>query len=388
MEHRRLKILFITPWYPSQEHPVVGVFVQEHARAVQLYDDVVVFHCQRRDDLRKPWDVVQEVNSSLAAGLPTYRVLHRRAGLPNLSFLFELGSVLYGLRHVRRRGFRPDIVHGHTYTSGAVATVVAKLLGKPTVVTEHSSEFPRRKVRGAGVWKARLAFRHAAIVLPVSLTLKQAIEAYGISARFQVIPNVVDTDLFRPAGDSGSLTKRLLAVALLGPSNNKGIPDLLRALGRVKAQRSDWHLDIVGDGPARSEYEQLAKDLNLVEDVAFHGNMPKPQVARLMQKSDLFVLPSWYETFSVVTAEAMAVGLPVLITRCGGPEEFVCREVGMTVPVNDIEALSSALSTMLDTLDSYSPTYIADYAAMRFSHQAVGAELHNLYLRSGQPYAK
>jgi L-malate glycosyltransferase len=378
MKHRRLKILFITPWYPTQEHPIAGVFVREHARAVQLYDDVVVFHCQRRGNLGKPWDVVQESDDDLTAELPAYRVLHRQAKLPNLSFLFELGSVLYGLRHMRRQGFRPDIVHGHTYTSGAIAVIVAKLLRIPSLVTEHSSEFPRKLVRGAGVWKARLAFRQAALVLPVSQALQRAIEAYGICARFQVVPNVVDTELFHRVDRASNSPKRLLTVASLVPSHVKGIPYLLHALTEVQVQRSDWHLDIVGDGPARAEYERLVETLNLTDYVKFHGINPKPQVAQFMQRADLFVLPSLWENLPCVLIEAMACGLPVVSTLTGGIPEIVDEDVGILVPPGDEHALAEALVRMLEDVDKWDHSRIVE-KAQKFTLTSVGGIIDSLY---------
>lgn len=386
---QRLNVLFITPWYPTQKSPVLGIFIREHAKAVQLYDDVVVFHTQRQANLRKAWYIEPESDNGLSAGLPTYQLLHRQAKLPNRSFFSELGSLISGLRCLRKQGFHPDVLHAHTYTAGSVAVLLGKWLRVPVVVTEQSTEFPRKLVRGAGVWRARLAFGQAAVVLPVSMALQRAIEAYGIHAKFQVVPNVVDTDLFRPAlPRADGATKQLLTVTMLDPSHKKGIPDLLHALARLQTQRTDWRLDIVGDGPARAEYERMVADLNLTNRVKFQGAKPKSEVARFMQQAHLFVLPSRFETFSVVTAEALATGLPVLVTRCGGPEEFVSTEVGITVPVEDVGALQTALNTMLDTLNVYVPDRIAEYATACFSPQVVGARLHDIYLQAGKAREK
>ena len=82
-QDRRLKVLFLTPWYPTLENPVHGIFVQEHAKAVQLKDDVVVFHSQRCAGLPQRWHVELESDRSLTAGLPTYRILHKQAALPS-----------------------------------------------------------------------------------------------------------------------------------------------------------------------------------------------------------------------------------------------------------------------------------------------------------------
>ncbi len=373
---RRLKVLFVTPWYPTSEQPIAGVFVREHAKAVQLYDDVVVFHSQRRSNLRKLWKVIPEPDDSLSTGLPTYRILHRQVKLPNFSFFLELGGALSGLRQLQQQGFRPDIIHGHTYTSGAVAALLAKLVRVPAVVTEHSSEFPRKLLKGAGIWKARLAFKQAEFVLPVSMALQRGIEAYGLQARFQIVPNVVDMTLFHPAPRSNVLTRRLLTVALLDPSHNKGIPVLLQALAQL--HRSDWQLDIIGDGPARAGYEQLVKDLNLADKIVFHGIKPKAQVAEFMQQADLFVLPSLWENLPCVLIEAMASGLPIVSTLTGGIPEIVDDEIGYLVPPGDVQALAEALMKMLANAQVWDRDRIVE-KAQRYTPKSIGGIIDTLY---------
>ncbi len=373
---RRLKVLFMTPWYPSQDQPVSGVFVREHAKAVHLYDDVVVFHSRRQIGLRKLWQVIPELDPNLSAGLPTWRILHRQLRLPNLSFFLELGGALAGLRLLRQQGFRPDIIHGHTYTSGAVAVLLGKLLRVPAIVSEHSSEFPRKLLKGAGLWKARLAFGQAALVLPVSLALQRGIEAYGLRARFQIVPNVVDTALFRPTPRTPDSTKRLLTVALLDPSHNKGIPVLLRSLTQLQGQ--DWQLDIVGDGPARAEYESLVKDLHLTDKVIFHGIKPKTEVAQFMQKADVFVLPSLWENLPCVLIEAMASGLPIVSTLTGGIPEIVDDEIGYLVPPGNAQALAEALTRMLANVQGWDRQRIAE-KAQRYTPASIGKAIDALY---------
>jgi glycosyltransferase involved in cell wall biosynthesis len=224
--------------------------------------------------------------------------------------------------------------------------------------------------------------RFAARVLPVSQSLQKAIEGYGIRANFQVVPNVVDTNLFFPASRprESNGAKRLLFVGLLDAGHKKGIPYLLRALAKLRLQRQDWELEVVGSGEAQKEYEQLAIDLNIVDKVRFLGSKPKARVAEIMRRTDLFVLPSVFETFSVVTIEAMATGLPVLVTRCGGPEEYVTDAVGRIVPPCDADALADGLADMLDRLGEFSRKVIRDYAVERFSFELIGRMLHEVFV--------
>jgi glycosyltransferase involved in cell wall biosynthesis len=98
-----------------------------------------------------------------------------------------------------------------------------------------------------------------------------------------------------------------------------------------------------------------------------------------MRNADLFVLPSLTETFSVATAEALCAGVPVLVTRCGGPEEFVDEQCGMLVSPGDVQALADGLNSMLNRLNTFDREAISRAAAAKFRHEAVGSKLNGVY---------
>lgn len=386
-----LKVLFITAWYPTKESPVGGIFVREHAKAVNLYDDIILLHTVGHDQsLKGWWGMKKETDESLTQGIPAYRIWYRRLPVPIVSYLIHLWSMYQAFRRIRADGFRPDIIHAHIYEAAVSAVIIGKLYNIPVVVTEQSSKFSRRLLSRFDTWKAKFAFKLAELVMPVSKFLQQSIEEYRIRARFLVVPNIADTRLFYPNSDFKTERKRklgrLLVVCLLDSSHNKGLPYLFNALAMLRIQREDWHLDIVGDGPARAEYDCLVKELGLTEKVTFHGLKTKHEVAEYMRQADLFVLPSLFETFSAVAAEALLTGTPVLATRCGGPEEFVSDDVGLTVPPRDAKALCDGLNYMLDHLKGFSPNYISNYAASLFSPERVGEQIQEIYSASTRKF--
>jgi glycosyltransferase involved in cell wall biosynthesis len=226
-----------------------------------------------------------------------------------------------------------------------------------------------------------MSFRQAHKVMPVSYSLQKSIETYGIQAQFHVIPNVVDTSLFfvEATTHRNDSAKRLLTIGPMDRSEKKGLPYLLEALQGLQQQRADWHLDIIGDGDLRARYEQMTIELGIRQQVTFWGKQPKTEVAALMRQAQILIVPSLFETFSVVAAEALACGVPVLATRCGGPEEFVTDDVGVLVPPGDAAALQSGLQSMLAHLHRYDPATISQQARARFSHASVGAQIHEVY---------
>jgi glycosyltransferase involved in cell wall biosynthesis len=377
---KRLKVLFITAWYPTKEQPVAGMFVREHAKAVRLYDDVVILHCAGLDpNLKGLWRLEQETDESLTEGIPTYRVWYRRSPVPKTSYLVYLRSVLQSFRRIAAQGFRPDIIHAHVYKAGVPAVLTGKFYRLPTVITEHYTVFPMRTLSKTEVTKARLAFTFADRVCTVSQFLLDAIQSYGIKAEFKVVPNVINTQLFYSKKKRPNSPLKDIAYISMLSQHRKGLDYLLRALGLLREKRSDFHLHVIGEGPLREYYENLVRVLGLEDFVTFYGRLPTEQSAALLRKSHLFVLPSLFENFSVATAEAMATGTPVLATRCGGPEEFVTDDVGLLVPPGDAEALYKGLDYMLDHLERFSPDQISRYVTERFSPERVGAQLHTIY---------
>jgi glycosyltransferase involved in cell wall biosynthesis len=377
---RRLKVLFLTEWYPVPEQPVKGIFVREHARAVARNHDVVVLHCAGKDPLLDTfWRVEEETDAEITAGLRTYRLWRRSGPIPGISSASYLQGVIGAYRQLVASGFRPDLLHANIYETGVPAVLIGRQTKTPVVITEHASDFVRRRLPAWQVQKARFAFGRADRVLPVSRTLQQAIAAYGIRARFTVVPNVVDTEVFRPAPDlrSASTMKELLFVGSMLPV--KGLDHLLSALASLRAVRGDWHLTVVGEGPHRAEYEALAASLSLGGQVAFCGHLPKSELAARMQGADLFVVSSLVETFSAAAAEALACGLPVLATRCGGPEEYLTSDLGQLVAPGDPDALRDGLAHMLDHLDNSDHMHIAAFARTHFSPEEVARQIDAVY---------
>lgn len=369
-----MRVLFLTRSYPTPAAPVVAPFTRDHALAAARFADVLVLHTQKtRDPLPGLWQVEEETD-----GVPVCRVRFRRLPGKSLPHLLHLGSALRGLRHVLTR-FRPDLVHGHFYDAAAATSLLARRLGVPFVLTEHSSLIATRSLSRLERRAAARAFRRAGRVMPVSRMLRSALESYGLAGRYEIVPNVVDLARFSPASRSPGPVKRLVAVTRMTPV--KGVPDLLEALKLLLARRGDWQCDLIGGGERGGEYRALASRLGLDGHAVFHGELQRPQVAERLKAADLFVLASRIETFSVATIEAMACGLPVVATACGGPEELVAPEAGVIVPAQDPAALAEAIDHTLGRLESFDAGAIARGVAGRFGPDAVGARLREIYAR-------
>lgn len=371
----KLNVLVFAEWYPTKSDPVAGVFIQEQARAAAKYNNIAVVTTECGDPSQGSWFNIDE---SEQKGLRTVRVSYRESIIPKTTYLLKLLSYHRAYRYLTTSGFRPDIVHAHVFRAGVPAVLVGKMYNMLIIVTEHSTRFPMKNIHGFLRLKAKFAMRRADVILPVSEYLRKSITNFGVKNDFRVVPNVVDTELFRPGSRHRSDDKkRLLLVALLSPK--KGVPYLLEALSQLSEVRSDFVLDVVGDGPSREEYEKLSTDLGIDRLVNFHGLKSKQEVAEFMGEADLFVLPSVFETFGVVLIEALSSGLPVVATDIGGPDEIVNEEVGELVPPRDSDSLASAIERVLNNLDEYRSQKIRQYAKRKYGMEAVGKQLDSIY---------
>ena len=145
----------------------------------------------------------------------------------------------------------------------------------------------------------------------------------------------------------------------------KGFDLLIPAFAKFHEENPTATLEIIGGGKCRQELEQLAAQLQLQDAVTFQGLLSRQKIAERFQESDYFVLASRSETFGVAYIEAMAAGLPVIATACGGPEEFVTPETGLLIPPENENAIYEALKAIVAQKDQYDPKQISNYAKDR-----------------------
>ena len=298
------------------------------------------------------------------------------------SFLWlKQGQSLYN-RYTKKYG-RPDLIHVHSMlNAGVLARFIQRRHGIPYVVTEHSSSFARGMLRPPQLCTAESIARSAAQRMAVSLSLCRLLhEKLGDAAGSWIeMPNMVEqrfVNFSLPQKDKTGNLFRFISVALL--TENKCVHDLIRAFAKKFPHDSTVTLDIGGDGEERSRLESIAKDLGVANRIRFLGVLNRDQVVKAMASADAFVLASRYETFGVVVIEALALGKPVIATRCGGPDSILREQDGILVPPNDVAALANAMHKIRLRYDHYQPSEIRSGCIARYSEEALVRRLTGIY---------
>jgi glycosyltransferase involved in cell wall biosynthesis len=382
-----MHVLIVPSWYPRNASDINGSFFREQALALHKNGcKVGVIHPELRS-LRE-WRSIVSGRRGISCELDQGVSTHRSCGMnwfprtvgPAARLHIWHGLRLYE-RYISTNG-RPDVLHAHSLLfAGAVAAEIKRRYGVPFVVTEHSSAFARALVSPRGLELAKAACVQAAHRFAVSHALASHLGGLLASDGFdwEYLPNTVSADFsIGPLPDQkGDRCFHFINVGMM--NENKGQASTLRAFAAIAGAHPEARLMFVGDGPHRRMLEDEARALGLTDRVLFTGMLARELVRDAIAAADVLVLSSRYETFGVVLIEALALGKPVIATRCGGPESIVEERDGILVPIDDVPSLAAAMSKMCNTRTTYDGGAIRASCLQRFGERAISSRLISLY---------
>lgn len=264
---------------------------------------------------------------------------------------------LHFLRHLVRliRHERVDLIQSHLLGSNVYCALAGWLTGTPVVGTFHGMVdiSPEERLRGLKLWVMERGL-HCFVAVSAGLARDIAAQRLLDPARTHVIYNGIDVRRYqRPP--AGKLHARLglppttrLAVSIGNVRPAKAYDVLIHAAARLAARQPELHFVIAGH-IKQSLMESLKRQMveqGVTDRVHFIGFVE--DTAEVLSDADVFVLSSTSEGFSIATVEALASGLPSVVTRCGGPEEIVTPDHdALTVPVGDADALAESIERLL-----------------------------------------
>jgi glycosyltransferase involved in cell wall biosynthesis len=367
-----LKVLHITNWYPNKWNPLEGVFIREHFEALSLYADCELWHVQVRNE-----GAFFKIESGNYSGNEHYLILNTR--VQSWFFIERLHFLLLFILRWKIKVRQFQVINFHVaYPLLRFTKIVQRIFKKKIIITDHWSAYRKGFNLPAGN-KARKRiesiFHHQIPVITVSRALMNDIKTFaGVSDFPQfVVPNVVDVNFFYPAEriKVQEAKTRFLMVAEWAPIKRPFL--VLEAFRQLAKQKPAIELSIIGKGHQWEAMVQFVKDNGLEQNIFFLGRKNKVEIGEALRKTDVFLLPSEYETFSVVCAEAQCCGIPVIASDVGGVKEVVGAGGGILVQ-NTVEDWAEAMQSVLEADKHYSfnTKEIAHSAANRFSKQKVG----------------
>lgn len=254
------------------------------------------------------------------------------------------------------RQHRSDVIVAHLYGSSVYGSLVGTLLSIPVVSVLHGQSDVPDAERFSSL-KAAIIRKASRKVIFVSERLQDQLRPRLrlTAAQCAVIPNGIDTTVFRPVRDRSIRAELGVSddTPLIGAIGNirppKAYDVLLRAARMLIDRSHHFRLVIAGDcaNALGGQLEQLKRDLGIERHVTFLGL--RADVPRLLSNLDVFALSSHTEGFSIACIEAMACGVPVVATRSGGPEQILEGGAGLLVPTSDPESLALAIERIISS---------------------------------------
>ena len=354
-------ILHITSWYPNDNDHQLGVFIKKHIDAVKAqkgYNHVIL---------------------NVSAALITEKDCYNLTIGSILSFPFRFKKTL---KKITSTHSTPHAIHLHVAEKKAIAALLTKRYFKniPLLITEHWTGFRTGKFKElAHIYRfiIKRTYKSASLVTTVSNALHSDLVNNGITInKHQPLGNVVEGcyDL-APAED---LPPWKIAFVADMVNRNKNLYGFVEAI-EIIAKKHPIQVLTIGDGPDFIEMKELAKTKNLSGTFTFYGRKTNDFVLKTLGKAHFYVCSSFVETFSVATAEALFMGKPVVVTPCGGPEEFVNNTCGFIAKSTSPKDLSIAIEALIANYKQYDAKTIRNYVEQQFGKEAIGGALNKIY---------
>ncbi len=352
-----MKVLFLATWYPMRYDAMAGLFVRKHAQAVRQQGVEVhvlsVYGDSRVEQEELSVEEVEGVKEHILY------IPDKVNSLSGIRALFKLWRIWHKENGV------PDIVHLNVITKeGLLALCLKRKYGVPYVITEHWSGYLPENGNYRGFVRKKMTeiiARKAAVVMPVSQKLQEAMQQCGLTqSKYQIVPNVVDEFFYETSTDIAQRAKKRILHVSCFDNRPKNVTGIIEATNILSQKRDDFELVIVGTGQDFLMVKELADSYQLISNgvVRFVGEQTPREVKYWFDNSDIFLLFSNYETAAVVLEESLACGVPIVSTPVGIAPEIIDEKTGVLVPYRDAEKLSDTLDIMLSKYKNFDFDYI------------------------------
>jgi len=374
-----MHILIIPSWYASSYNSLLGTFFKDQAEALSRFGHKVGVIAIQGVGIRQIIEQ-KKIDFSNSIYIDNNVLTYRKQffDIKFKSFLdkyrihyFKKNFKLY----VKENGL-PDIIHLHSFFNGEMAIWIKEKYNIPYVVTEHVSSIENDGLNSKLFNLAQKTYLNSKYNISVSENLGLFLKS-KFNTNFSYLPNIVNTDFFTIKKESNFDSFNFINIAHL--TKNKNQEMLIYSFFNAFKNQKNIKLTIVGDGSEFETLRKLIEKLGMKNQITLFGKATRKEVKELLHQSDVFVLSSKYETFGVVIIEALSCGLPVISTKCGGPESIIKdEEIGALCDIN-VDSLSNGLEKIYNHSSNYKKEYIRKIVIDEFSEKAIILRLNEIY---------
>lgn len=383
MSHQQDAILFLTSWYPVESNPTHGIFIRNHAVALSQFQKVVVVYVYSSN--QKSSGEIEEtiVNENLTE----YRVCYSKAffTIKPLTSFFQFIKFKKAhrqlIKHLQVKRIRVKAIQVNViFPVALVLNLYKKAFNAEHTILEHWSGYLKQDGNFKGGILKRTtesAITRAKKIWHVSEPQKQAMLAHGLNGQYELIYNVVDTTIFKPAEKTTTRIQLLHVSSLV--EREKNITGTFNVIKKLQERGLDFDFVVIG-----GEAEQLSAAKNLaqkleIKNIKFTGVLKPQEVAKYMQQSSALILFSHFEGMPVVVLEALSCELPVFASKVGQLPYMINQEFGVLTESSDENKMSEALEKLIKGESQYNHLAMREFVLKNASMNSVGKQMSDFY---------
>jgi len=367
----RSNILHIPQWYPNPDDVQLGIFIKKQIIATASDCNNLVLSIVGSKNIS---DISLSINES--NNLKEIQVIYCAKGNIYKRLKYYLKALQKGLTAVADAGFYPDIIHCHV--AGKNLWVAEKYFKNiPVILSEHWSGYLDGRFDSISSFKKKKRIKrinNCKEVIAVSSHLAESIKNKGIKTKISVIDNIIETKGVKKEGKVSEFTFLMVCDLV---DKTKNVSGVIQAFNEYRKQDTNAKLKIIGEGEDKKSLHNIVNNLSLNNSIEFIGRLPQEEVLEFYTTVNCVIVNSNFETYSMVTAEAILSGIPVIATRCKGPEQFINDNNGILIDLNATEQLIKAMISIKEK--GYSPSLIANSLSVNPSNKVIRNELLTIY---------
>lgn len=382
-------ILVLSRGIPSSKYPQWGCFEKDQAEALAaLGHKVIVLSVDSR--FLFSWRKIG-MTHIVMRNVEYYNMFLCPGAIANLlgrkfnSWLKNY-QVRFLYKRIKKQHGIPDILYGHFYFITALGVSIQTSDNIPLVGIEHAACFNDVSLEKNKKEKADFVYNHTNAIITVSDSLRQSLYRHFQKDSI-VVHNMANRIFFDNEWVIPQKTKKFSFVSTASLEYRKGFDLLIAAFDKLKLPADLWELNIIGGGEEHDNLQKQINEASLQNNIHLLGQKNKEEIVVLLSKSNVFVLPSRNENFSVAVLEALACGLPVIASICGGIRECIDEGFnGLLFSVDDVDALADAIKYMFEHYDQYDRKRIAEDCKNRFSPKVIAQQLAHVFEQTIEEY--
>ena len=348
-----MNVLVIPSWYPNGKDKLMGIYHKEFCEALAKRKNIKVnMLFIERERLNNPIKYLLMKKEYIVEekGYKTY--IKRMLNVSKLNYDWQMKRYVKvldkALEKYLKENPKLDIIHAMvTLPAGYAACLLGEKYNIPVVITEHSSYF-KRFFEGEDQKYGEFVLKHSTFTT-VSNFMAEYMKKYIPTC--EVLPNMVNIHTFMKKREKITELKLVTISAL---REGKRIDDIFMALKiLIETKKLKPKLTVIGDGFLENYYKNRCHELGMDQYVLFVGRKTKEEISKILLKNNIFVIASEKETFCIPGLEALASGIPVVSTKCLGPEEYITAKCGKLVEVGNTKDLADAIYDVYLNIDKY-----------------------------------